>query len=195
MSQLEPMYFFPDMLISDIKRNKKKNYEKIKLNFSVLHANKGVYSFQIKFYDEQVIDFNSEIKKNDYKQKIVFEKFFVCNYYYEENQNVQITVNKNNNLKKINLNLPQIFRSLDFSLEYNLGGDESFIIKAEKLGTEEDLLSIRISLKSDPKFLENNKFYYSVKSRNSDKESLFIHMIEKQIVLKTRKDFLHNLLF
>ena len=45
MSRLEPMCFFPDSLISDVKGNPKINYEKIKLEFSILHANKGFYSF------------------------------------------------------------------------------------------------------------------------------------------------------
>ena len=168
MSQLEPKYFFPDMIISDIKGNKKTNYEKLKLNFSVLHANKGVYSFQIKFYDEQVIDFNSEVKENDRKQKIVFEKFFVCNCYYEENQNVEITINQNNNLKLIKLILYKILLAPQYTLAYNLGEDEYFIIKAEKLGKTEDLLNIRISLKNTPKFFEKHKFYYLVTSNNND---------------------------
>ena len=168
MSLLEPKYYFPEMLIPDVKGNIKKSYEKLKLNFSVLNANKGVYSFQIKFYDEQVIDFNSEIKKIDQKQKIIFEKFFVCNYYYEDEQIVQITINQNNNKKIINLNLNKILLSPDFILAYQIGIDEYFLIKAEKLNKTEDLLNIRISLKNDPKFFENNKFYYLLTSKNSD---------------------------
>ena len=168
MTQLEAKYFFPDMIISDIKRNEKTNYEKLKLDFSVLHANKGVYSFQIKSYDEQAIDFNSEEKEIYYKQKIVFEKFFVCNYYYGEKQKVEITINKNNNIKTIDLFLYEIFLSPDLTWEHNLKGDEYFIIKAEKLRKTEKLLNIRISLKNTPEFFENNKFYYLVTSKNKD---------------------------
>ena len=95
MTQLEAKYFFPDMIISDVKGNKKTNYEKLKLNFSILHANKGVYSFQIKFYDESSIkqftydipqpysdgvDPTGDLNAEEYKkfQKIVTDELNKC---------------------------------------------------------------------------------------------------------------------
>ena len=171
MSRLEPMYFFPDSLISDVKGNPKVNYEKIKLEFSILHANKGFYSFQIKLYDSQVIDFNSEVKEITSMQKIVFDKFFVCDYYYEETQNIQITINKNSNPKKIiKTTLGQIMNSLNNTFIDNLEGDESLAIKAEKLPKDEDIMNLKITLKSTtgPNFFINNKLYYLITCRNID---------------------------
>ena len=171
MSRLEPMCFFPDSLISDVKGNPKVNYEKIKLEFSILHANKGFYSFQIKLYDSQVIDFNSEVKEITSMQKIVFDKFFVCDYYSKKQQNIQITINKNNNPKKIiKTTLDKIINSLQNTFIGNLEGDESLVIKAEKLPKDEDILNLKITLKSDlgPNFFIKNKLYYLVTCRNID---------------------------
>ena len=129
MTCLEPKYFFPESLLSDVKKDQKFNYEKIKLEFSIIHADIGTYSFQVKLYDSQVIDFVSEVKKIPSKQKIVFEKFFVCDYIKNNQQNIQITINRNNIPKIINTSLDVIINAPNSTFIINLINDELFVVK------------------------------------------------------------------
>ena len=170
MSRLQSEKFFNDSEISGIKNSNGELYEKIKLEFSVLHPDEGSYSIQAKLYDDQVLDFTSEIKKSIAKQKIVFEKFFVCDFRFEKQQNLQITLNKNNNPIEINTTLGNIIGSLNGTFIKDFDKDQSLVIKVKKLGKEEDLLNIRINLKnnSDPNFFINNKLYYLITCRNND---------------------------
>jgi len=170
MSRLQSEKFFNDSEISGIKNSNGELYEKIKLEFSVLHPDEGSYSIQAKLYDDQVLDFTSEIKKSIAKQKIVFEKFFVCDFRFEIQQNLQITLNKNNNPIEINTTLGNIIGSLNGTFIKDFDKDQSLVIKVKKLGKEEDLLNIRINLKnnSDPNFFINNKLYYLITCRNND---------------------------
>ena len=170
MSRLQSEKFFNDSEISGIKSSNSNLYEKVKLEFSVLHPEEGAYSIQAKLYDVQVLDFTSEIKKSIAKQKIVFEKFFVCDFRFEKQQNLQITLNKNNNPIEINTTLGNIIGSLNGTFIKDFDKDQSLVIKVKKLGKEEDLLNIRINLKnnSDPNFFINNKLYYLITCRNND---------------------------
>ena len=170
MTHLEPKYFFPESLLSVVTKDQKLNHEKIKLDFSIIHADIGTYSFQVKLYDSQVIDFNSEEKQSQSKQKIVFDKFFVCDYSANTQQNLQITVNKNNIPKIINTSLDNIVNALNSTLVANLTKDELFVIKAEKLGQDNEILNIYITLKNqnEPNYFTNHKLYYLVTSRNVD---------------------------
>ena len=100
--------------------------------------------------DKIYVDFNSEVKEITSMQKIVFDKFFVCDYYSKKQQNIQITINKNNNPKKIiKTTLDKIINSLQNTFVGNLEGDESLVIKAEKLPKDEEILNLKITLKSD----------------------------------------------
>ena len=170
MTLLEPKYFFPESILSDKNRDPKYNYEKIKLEFSIIHAYIGTYSFQIKLYDSQVIDFVSEVKKIQSKQKVVFEKFFVCDYFKNNQQNIQITINKNNIPKIINTSLDDIINAPNSTFVINLINDELFVVKAEKLGVDEGILNIFITIKNEqePNYFIDNKLYYLVTCRNCD---------------------------
>ena len=170
MTLLEPKYFFPESILSDKNRDPKYNYAKIKLEFSIIHAYIGTYSFQVKLYDSQVIDFVSEVKKIQSKQKVVFEKFFVCDYFKNNQQNIQITINKNNIPKIINTSLDDIINAPNSTFVINLINDELFVVKAEKLGVDEGILNIFITIKNEqePNYFIDNKLYYLVTCRNCD---------------------------
>ena len=170
MSTLQSEKFFNDSEISNIKNSNKNLYEKVKLEFSILHPDEGSYSIQAKLYDNQVLDFTSEVKKSIAKQKIIFEKFFVCDFHFEKQQNLLITLNKNNNQIEINTTLGNIIGSLNGTFIKEIDKDQSLIIKVKKLGNDEDLLNIRINLKnnSDQNFFINNKLYYLITCRNND---------------------------
>lgn len=73
MSKLESIKFYNDC---ELLAHLKNNYEKIKLEFSILHASGGLYNIQAKLFDEQSRDFIFENKRISSKQKIIFDKFF-----------------------------------------------------------------------------------------------------------------------
>ena len=164
MTHLEPKYFFPESLLSDVQSEQKHNYEKIKLEFSIINPDVGTYSFQLKLNDSQDIDFVSEVKQIQSKQKIVFEKFFVCDYFKDSQQNVQITINKNIIPKIINTSLDSIINAPNSTFAMNLINNELLEVKAEKLGEDEGILNINITLKTEnePNFFINHKLYYLV---------------------------------
>ena len=177
MSKLEPNKFFNDCepLLNKIQKEESKiQYEKVKLEFSILHANEGRYLIQAKLFDkyetQQVLDYNSEIKRNDKKQRIIFERFFICNFYFQKEQKLQITLNKDQKEININTTMGEIIGSNNCTFNYNYLGDESLCIKAEKLGKEEDLLDVKFTFKhsSDPNYFKNKKLYYLITCGNSD---------------------------
>ena len=174
MSKKHPVKYYNDIEILDNseKLNSSPNhYEKIRLEFSILHANKGSYSIQAKLYDQQVFDFFSETKKVDTKQTLVFGNFFNCNFYFQKEQKLFVTLNKNNTPFKIEITLGCIVGSKDCTFSQNFFNDESLVIKAEKLEKEEDILALKLNLKeinSDPNFFFENEFYYLITSRRID---------------------------
>ena len=77
--------------------------EKIKLEFSILNPSYENYSIQGKFYDNQVTDFNTEIKKSSSPgNELVFEKILVCDYFFEREQILILNIKKNNINQKSN---------------------------------------------------------------------------------------------
>ena len=149
MSRLQSEKFFNDNEISGIQNTSTELYEKVKLGFAVLHPDEGSYSIQAKLYDDQVMDFTSETKKSIAKQRIIFEKFFVCDFRFEKQQNLHITLNRNNNPVEFNTTLGNIIGSINGTFTKNFDKDQCLVIKVEKLGKDEDLLNIRINLKNN----------------------------------------------
>ena len=171
MSKKHPVKYYNDIEILDNSEKTPNHYEKIRLEFSILHANKGSYSIQAKLYDQQVFDFFSETKKVDTKQTLVFGNFFNCNFYFQKEQKLFVTLNKNNTPFKIEITLGCIVGSKDCTFSQNFFNDESLVIKAEKLEKEEDILALKLNLKeinSDPNFFFENEFYYLITSRRID---------------------------
>ena len=174
MSKKQPVKHFNDIEILDDsgKLNSTPNqYEKIRLEFSILNANKGSYSIQAKLYDQQVFDFFSEMKNVHTKQTLVFGNFFNCNFYFQKEQKLFVIINKNNNPFKIEITLGCIVGSKDCTFFQNFFNDESLVIKAEKLENEEDILVLKFYLKginSGPNFFVDNEFYYLITSRMID---------------------------
>ena len=144
-------------------------YEKIKLEFSILHANEGIYNIQAKLYDSQSREFSSR-KRNKIKQKIIFDDFFIFDFYFQIEQKILIILNKNKDSFKINTTVGKIIGSKNCTLIHKYFNDESLVIKAEKLEKEEDLLNIKFILKNDlePNYFLENKLYYLITCGNND---------------------------
>ena len=174
MSKKQAIKHFNDIEILDNSGkifDNQRQYEKIRLEFSILHANKGSYFIQAKLFDQQVFDFFSETKKVDTKQTLVFGNFFNCNFFFEKQQKLYITLNKNNTPFKINISLGSIIGSKDCTFSQNFLNDESLIIKAEKLENEENLITLKFNLKeinADPNFFVDNELFYLITSKSID---------------------------
>ena len=95
----QPEIYFIENYILDkpiIRDSIRDGKEKIKIEFAIQNSANGSYSIQAKLYEEQVIDFFSEIKESYVKQNLNFEKFFVCDFIFGKEQNLKITLKKNN---------------------------------------------------------------------------------------------------
>ena len=175
MAKIEPEKYFNDceqMVRPKLTKSTKDSYQKIKLEFSIIFASNASYMIEVKLFDDQLLDFISDIQRARRNQTINFNKFFTCNFYFQKEQELQIILNKKNVAMDFNITLGQIVGSPNCTYVYNFSEDEkeSLVIKAEKLGKEDDLLDVRLSLKNedDPNYFENNKFYYII-SHNDKK--------------------------
>ena len=173
MAKIEPVKNFPDiekMVPHDKTKNSKDNYEQIKLEFSINNKkDEAKYLIEIKLFYGQLSDFIPEVQRANPNQIVNFAKFFTCNFYFQKEQEFQITLRKNNIPYEINTTLNQIVGSKDFIFKciFSEDGDE-LIIKAEKLEKEDDLLDVKLSLENynDPNYFRNNKFYYKIICKN-----------------------------
>ena len=161
-------YILDKPIIRDSIRDRK---EKIKIEFAIQNSANGSYSIQAKLYEEQVIDFFSEIKESYVKQNLNFDKFFVCDFIFGKEQNLKITLKKNNKEIKLITTLGRIVSSKNSTVVYKYAGDELLIIKAKKKGKYEDLLDVKfqIILKENnlqQYYFSNNKYYYFITCNN-----------------------------
>ena len=149
--------------------NSKNQSEKIKLIFYVQNSGEGCYSVQAKLYEEQALDFFSEIKESYVKETLIFDKFFVCDFIFEKQQNIEIILKKNEKEIKFKTTLAAIVGSRKCTTVYKYAGDESLVIKAEKLGKIQDSLDVKFVFKeTDPngKYFVENKIYYFITCNN-----------------------------
>ena len=141
--------FFPDSVVSDLIDKKKVSSEKIKLEFSIIHGNPGNYYIEVKFYEKQPLDFISEEKPIFFEEKIIFEKFFVCDFYFGKQQNIDIIYHKDDTKTTYKTNLGFILGCFNCTLLLGIDGKTILAIKGERLPNNEDLLNIKISLVED----------------------------------------------
>ena len=132
--------------------------EKLKLNFYLQNTQKGnTYSISINLIDGKKIKFNSENKKSQQNGKIIFDKFYVCDYFFEREQKIQIIINKNNSQMKIDTTLGCIVGSRFSTFITKYFKEESLIVKAEKIGKNNAVINLKFYLKMD----EKNSNYFS----------------------------------
>ena len=173
MAKIEPVKNFPDIEVM-VNHNKTKdsedNYEQIKLEFSINNKkDEANYLIEIKLFDGQLFDFISNVSRAFPNQIVNFNKFFTCKFYFQKEQELQITLKKNNIPIEIKTTISQIVGSKDFIFKYIFSEDgDELIIKAEKLEKEDDLLDVKLSLenKSAPYYFFKNKFYYKIICKN-----------------------------
>ena len=170
MSKLYSRKYFNDQ---ELITNSENKFEKVKLEFSILHAKRGIYMIQAKLFDKvqkmQVHDYITKRMRNDKKSKIVFDNFFICDFYFQKEQKLSIIITKDKNTFNIETTIGEIIGSnCTYSKDYF--EDESLCIKAQKIGEEEDLLDVKLIFShiSDPNYFTNNKMYYFITSGAND---------------------------
>ena len=145
--------------------------EKIKLEFVIQNSTKALYSINAKLYGQQNIDFISENKESFAEQILNFEKFFVCDYYFQKQQNLQVIIYKNNiPCKTINTTLGCIIGSKYSTFITKFEGNETLIIGGEKIGKSDEFLNVKLNLKVNglehSKYFINNKIMYIITCQN-----------------------------
>ena len=140
--------------------------EKIKLEFTIQNSSNAFYSINVILFDEQNINFNSENKQSHAELSLKFEKFLVCDYYFEKQQNLQITINKNNQPININTTLGCIIGARHSTYTNKFLGNETLIIKGEKMGQNDDFLEVKLALKENgneySNYFLNNKMTFII---------------------------------
>ena len=151
-----------------ITKPKYKTGEKIKLEFSIINPEYENYSIQVKLYDDQVIDFNSKTKKIE-ENELIFEKFLLCDYYFEREQKLSIYLTKNGIQKEFNTTIGNIIGLFRGNYYEKISETEFLKIKAKKLGTNDDVLKINflmIKKTLDKNFFVFNKYFYTITNNN-----------------------------
>ena len=141
--------FFPISVVSNLTDKKKVSSEKIKLEFSLLHADPGIYSIEVKLYDNQPLDFISEARQIFSEGQIDFEKFFVCDFYFGKQQIIEIIYHKNKSGLKFTIPLGYILGSLNSMLSIHLEGKTILVVNGVRLPNNEDLLNVKTLLVED----------------------------------------------
>ena len=159
--------------------NDKKSGEKIKLEFSIINPSNAIYLIQAKLYDNQVLDYNSEVKTSNVINKLIFEKFLLCEFFFERQQNLIITLKKNNYQININTTLGSIIGINHCIFKHKINENEYLMIKAENVAQIDESLKIDFSLKeknSSNNFFVENKYLFII-TNNSQKlyQSEYIH--------------------
>ena len=159
--------------------NDKKSGEKIKLEFSIINPSNAIYLIQAKLYDNQVLDYNSEVKTSNVINKLIFEKFLLCEFFFERQQNLIITLKKNNYQININTTLGFIIGINHCTFKHKINENEYLMIKAENVAQIDESLKIDFSLKeknSSKNFFVENKYLFII-TNNSQKlyQSEYIH--------------------
>jgi hypothetical protein len=145
-----------------------KSGEKINLIFSIINPTNARYSMQAKLYDNKVIDYNSETKTAQ-NNILIFENFLLCDFFFEKEQKLFIILKKNNQKININTTLGQIVGLNQCTYTYKIAPNESFLIKAQKIGKNDNLVKFNFILKehkSINNFFAYNKYYFIITSNN-----------------------------
>ena len=173
MSNNQSKKYFNESGFSDKQNNQEDQFddlrEKIKLEFSIINPTKATYYVSANLLDAQNINFSTEIKESHAEHEVNFEKFFVGDYYFEKQQNIQIIIYKNNYPININTTLGCIIGARRSTYYYKIDGSETLIIKGEKMGKNDDLLEVKFTLKDSSNqinYFENNKMTFIITCKN-----------------------------
>ena len=141
--------------------------EKIKLEFLLQNVIDGsIYSVNANLLDRDVSGYISEKKYPHTNNSIYFENFYVCDYYFEKEQKIQIIITKNNTPITINTTLGCIVGSRNCTFIKKFEGNETLLIKAEKMGKNDTFVDIKFVMKENgndySNYFKDNKILYVI---------------------------------
>ena len=168
--------YFNEKEILDIRTSKNRHSsieqltENIKLEFSMRNCSSGKkYSINVLFLEKEENNFTTEEKASK-DNEISFDKFFTCDYYFGKEQNMQITIYKEDISPFIIITtLGEIIGSKYSVYNKLIENKEILIIKAIKLRKDKSFIRMNINIKNnDPNnnYLIKNKLIFEIKSNN-----------------------------
>ncbi len=142
--------------------------EKLKLEFSLRNCDPGaVYSITGLLLEDNQSDFKTEEKKA-LNNEINFDKFYICDYYFEKQQNLQIIIYKGENPVTIMTALASVVGSRLSEFMKQIGNKEILIIKAVKLGKDKSYVNIKINITNDNEnYLKKYKLFFKINANNT----------------------------
>lgn len=175
MNDIKAIKYFNNLNPSEIKNIPEDDIqslnEKMKLEFSIKNAKEGTkYSISAHLLDRKIEDFKSEEKKPHTDNSISFEQFYVCDYYFEKEQKIQIKINRNKSSITVDTSLGGIIGSRQSTFIQKYDGEETLIIKADKMGKSDSLINIKFVIKKngeDSDYFKDNKLIYIISCKDS----------------------------
>ena len=171
MANLKAVKYFNKMDLSDMKKVDNDGLEslneKVKLEFILNNIkDDSIYSINAKLLDRNVSEYFSEQKQAPTTQEIIFENFFICDYFFEKEQKIQITINKQTKPIIVNTTLGSIVGARYCTFIKKYYGEETLVIRAEKMGKNDTIANIKLSMKENGKdhsnYFINNKLFYVI---------------------------------
>ena len=171
MANIKGVKYFNNLNPTDKKEIPKDDLEslneKVKLEFLLQNAKQELtYSINAKLLDREVSSYNSEEKKAHTNNEVAFEKFYVCDYFFEKEQKIEIIIKKNNTPITINTTLGCIVGSRNCTFVKKYDGNETLIIKSEKKGKNDTFVDIKFSMKENDKvhsdYFKDNKMIFVI---------------------------------
>ena len=146
--------------------------EKIKLEFILDGVGQPFsYYIQANLLDSNVSPYKSEQKMAHTNNQIIFENFFVCDYYFELEQKIQIIIYKNNTPFTINTTLGCIVGSRKNTFIKKYDGNETLVVRSEKMGKNDVFVNIKFSMKENgndySNYFINNKVIYVITCKDT----------------------------
>ncbi len=144
--------------------------EKISLEFSLQNIDSGkTYSINSFFLERGETNFKTE-ERSSKEYDITFEKLYICNYYFEKEQKMQIIIYKEGtNPINIMTSLAAIVGYKHSEFKKKIDNKEILKIKAINLGKSKSFVNININIKNDnpnSDYLTKKKFIFQIFSNN-----------------------------
>ena len=138
--------------------------QKLRLTFYLQNCENGCsYSINALLFETEKNNFSTEEKKAQ-DGEVSFENFYVCDYYFETLQNIQITIFRDDTIvNTFTTALGYIIGSKNNTLVKKIENQEIINIKSEKLGTDNSYIKINIEIKqenNDKNYFKKNKFFF-----------------------------------
>ena len=140
--------------------------QKLRLTFYLQDCKNGCsYSINALLLETEKKDFSTEEKKAQ-DGEVSFENFYVCDYFFETLQNIQITIFRDDAVViTFTTALGYIIGSRNNTLAKKIENQEILNIKSEKLGTGNSYTKINIEIKqenNDQNYFKKNKLFFEI---------------------------------